>query len=107
VATDRIRHSNGLALTYKSLMLLKNRKLLIIWKRLAGIAMHNVPMNILLARIVKNGLIFIHEMKLCAIVERYNRAAVDDRYQPYPSKLIKQNVPCDMASKSCRRISAH
>lgn len=50
---------------------------------------------------LKKGFIFIQATTLCIIQEEYKRAAVEDRYQPYPSKLMKQNVPCDIASNSC------
>ena len=32
--------------------------------------------------------------------EQYSNAAVDERYQPYPLKDMKQKVPSVMASKS-------
>lgn len=100
ISTNLIRTSYGLTLTYKLLMLLKNKKLLTICNMIGGTVKHKVPTNILLAPFVKKGLIFNQATRLCTIHERYNSAAVEDRYHPYPSKLMKQNVPCDIARKS-------
>ena len=48
----------------------------------------------------KKGLILIHATMLWTSHEEYSRAAVELRYQPYPSKDMKQKVPCMMASTS-------
>lgn len=98
--THLIKTSYTLTLLYRSSMLLKNKKLLTIWNMMGGIVKHIVPMNILLLLTVKNGLIFSQATRLCTIQEKYSSAAVEDRYHPYPSKLMKQNVPCDIARRS-------
>ena len=65
-----------------SLILLKYRKLLNIWKMRTGIARQTVPINTFDCHGLRKGLIFIQDTTLCSQYEIYRRAAVEERYQP-------------------------